>query len=286
MMMNDSRDIRHRYLVVYFLIVAVLATLILVFFVLLPMRSERRSVQRDINRVESEMTALIKTSSQYPLEVQVDLAKAGNRELKDEWRILKERVDTFNGSTPFAEALSGRIDFKVALYDARTMLRERAARRNVRLPEDLGMQETIDDAEDTEVRLWQLATVIKLMEHSIDLGMPVIESIEPMRPGEYRVPMDEEILVREFPVKVAVRCPFDRLLAFVDKLLEQDSFFALRRFSVERVKKTEDDCLVMTAVCGGELFQDKLNGDEIMVNTEGGIRPQSNDVGVVEEARP
>lgn len=245
-----------------FMTVLILSTM--VFFFFLPLRRQYRGVKAEIARVKRDLFAYRRDPAGQPLRVQLGRGMARYEQLQRERVCLQARVDTFRAGSPLTQALSsdeeGRIDFKVALFDARQRLQQRASNREVSLPPDLGMEETIGADEHAETRLWQLAAIVKLVEQSIDLGIPIIEKIEPLRPVSYPVSEDEDVVVHEFPVRVIMSCPFEMLLAFIDDLLKEGHFFALRRFRAERRDKVGSAYLTVDAVCGGALLR-RSNGD-------------------------
>jgi len=270
MNMTNGVISRQRRVLGYTFFMTILILSVMVFFLFLPLRKQHRGVKAEIARVKRDLFAFRRDPEGQPLQVQLERGMVRYEQLQRERVYLQTRVDTFRAGSPLTQALSsdeeGRIDFKVALFDARQRLQQRASNKEVSLPPDLGMEDTIGADEHAETRLWQLAAIVKLMEQSIDLGIPIIERIEPIRPVSYPVSEDEDVVVCEFPVRVIMRCPFEMLLAFIDDLLKEEHFFALRRFRAERKDKVGSAYLMVDAVCGGALLRQSKGDIEL---TEG-----------------
>jgi len=269
---EETHVIRERREVLYILFGCVFIVFVMVFVFLLPLRSEREKVIKEAVRVNRELRAFRRVPREKSVYAQLEKAKRRNREFRMEWEELRARVDTFKGRSPLGDTLSaykeGRIDFKVALFNARESLMEKSADKKVVLPSDLGMDETIGTDEDAETRLWQLASVVELIEQAIELGIPVVEKIESIRPALHVLLEEENAVALEFPVRVTMRCPFDRMAGFLDALLKEGTFFALRRFRAERIEKDESKPLRIVAVCGAELFQLGKDMDAVIPDLE------------------
>jgi len=237
-----------------------LGCLLLVFVGLLPLQRRAAGLEQRIEQRERELADFRRQHCVPPLSQQLRRAVGRNSGLQRRWEWLRALVDTFKGQSPLAEGLSAdeqsRIDFKVALFEARTRLKEQAEARGVLpLPADLGMEEKIGTDEPAETRLWQLAAVVKLVEQGVALGIPEVEEVTPLPPLPHRLPEEEQTLCREFPVRITLRCPFRLLTVFLDTILQDGKFFAVRRFHAERVSVADEEPLRVTLVCGAQLFQ-------------------------------
>jgi hypothetical protein len=214
----------------------------------------RRGVENDI-----EQNALPHTDPEdESLHRRIGEQQVRRKQLLRDWEQLRARTDTFKGSSPLTHAVSteddARIDFKVALFEARGELHERAAAQGIMLPSDLGLDETIGAEEDAETRLWQLASVVRLMETCIDVGVPSIDSIEALPPRDFPLPESEGTIAKELPVKITMRCSTDVLADFLISVSGGGAFFALRGVSIERLCADETTMVRVVAICGAELF--------------------------------
>ncbi len=254
---NDVRTLRAQ--VVLTLVVCVVATGALWAFVLRPLQDEIRAYDNEILNVEEELAAFLVRMEDGGLAARLAEATARNRRLVAEWDALRERVDTFEGHNVLKETLptydDGRIDFKVALFNAREELLERAAEADVVLPEDLGVSETIGSEERAELRLWHLAATVRLVQLAIDAKLPALTHIEPGVPMALALDHDATQMAMEFPTRLVVRCSFKHLARFLDKLSREGSFYAVRKLHVERLGTHSSRMLEAEIVAGAILFQ-------------------------------
>lgn len=256
---RDKHSVHHERLLLSYMLggTAVFAVVLLLVF-LVPLRRERQQQETHIRQVERELLAIWRSRGHVPLHVQTDMARELNVRLKQEWRLLRTQVDTFRGQSPLAQALSsdeeGRIDFKVALFDARIRLAEMAAERNASLPADLGVPEKIATDEDAETRRWQLASVYRLLEVLLDVGVPAVESVEAIPPVVHMVRTDEDLEAQEYLVRLTVTCPFETLLPMIERLSGGEPFFAVRRFLSEKRDPSGSEGIRVALMCGGIRF--------------------------------
>jgi hypothetical protein len=227
------------------------------FGLLLPLERERATVAAAREAVAAERDALPGGRTRnVPLEHAQ--ARGERRRLEERWEALRARLNTFKSPPSFTRgataATETRIDFKVALFEARGLLSRKAEAGGVFLPALLGMDETIAAHEDAETRLWQLAAVVKLAERCIDIGVPGIESIEVLAPYDHVLAEEGLIYAREFPTRIRLACSFDETLQLLDTLLGEEAFFALRGFRAERLSKYRYEPLAATAVYSAQLF--------------------------------
>jgi len=195
-----------------------------------------------------------------------------HEELSREWERLRVKTDTFRGRSPLADSLSaseeGRIDFKVALFEARDRLQKQAAAGGVSLPRGLGMDEAIGTDERAETRFWQLASVVKLVEACIRHGVPVVGSIEILDPQTFPLLEEEGAVAIEFPVRLGLRCSYEALRALLRAFGEEGPFFVVREFSMEKEELDAAELLEAQLVCGAILYQLRGEGD-VMITAEG-----------------
>lgn len=226
---------------------------------------ENRDVLKEIALVDEELIEHRLAGETEDLPTLSASVQRTHAALQARWEALVKRVDTFgDGSTPWMPAESGteegRIDFKVALYNARTNLQTRAKETQMAVPMDLGMPETIAADEKAEARLLQLATVVGFMGRAIDLGVPAIERIDTLPAVVHLTDQDTAVpFAREFPIRVVMQCSFAKLFEVTEALLRQPrSFFALRRFYIRKATPNDQDEVVAEMVYSGLVF-DVLN---------------------------
>ena len=254
---SDVRNLRTQVLLILGGCVVVIG--LLWALVLQPMRDEERACRNEVRDLERELGTFQVRMEDGDLAGRLSSAAARNRRLMAEWARLRETVDTFRDRDAIREALptyeDGRIDFKVALFDAREQLVENAAKAGVSLPEDLGIPEAIGTAERAELRLWQLAATVRLVQLAIDARLPAISVIEPEAPVVLGLDDDTGHTTMEFPTRMVLRCSFRHLVRFLDRLSRQGSFYAVRKLRVERLGAPGSEMLEVDIVAGAFLFQ-------------------------------
>ncbi|MBL7076193.1 MAG: hypothetical protein ISS31_01865 [Kiritimatiellae bacterium] len=280
---NDVRALRTQ--VVLILVVCLVVTGALWAFVLNPLQEEIGACDEQILNVEDELAAFRVRMEDGGLSERLATATVRNRQLVAEWDYLRERMDTFRDYTDIRKALptydDGRIDFKVALFDAREQLLENAEAADVVLPEDLGVSETIGSEERAELRLWHLVATMRLVQLAIDARLPAIEHIESGVPLAFALNDDASQMAMEFPTRMVVRCSFKHLVRFLDMLSQQGSFYSIRKVRVERMGTHGARMLEAEIVAGAFLFELR-NG---VTEPHGDGEPETPEVGIPGSAR-
>jgi hypothetical protein len=246
------------------LLVAFLAFAALLIAIWSDIREQNRTVLDEIAAAEKELAAYRQAGEFEDLPTLSAAAQRTHAELQAQWEALVARVDTFPKTTPWLSTGTntteeGRIDFKIALYNARTNLQARARESQRAVPKDLGMPETIAADEPAESRLLQLATVVGFMERAIDLGVPTIERIDTLPAKVHFTSQDTAVpCAREFPIRIVMQCSFGKLLEVIQALQQPGSYFALRRFYIRKPTPSSKEPLHVEVVYAGEVF-DVLN---------------------------
>ncbi|MFT5122798.1 MAG: hypothetical protein ACI9TH_003629 [Kiritimatiellia bacterium] len=268
-------------LVVMTLIVAVLIGLILI----RPQVQRLTSLQHELEYIDEQASTHVPV---HP-EKQASLRSAHNthRQLQHDIEWLSTRFNSFSQMPPFlpdiGEQAGGRIDFKVALLEARDHLQAKAGTGHT-FPEQLGMPETIATDEKAESRLRQLAAIVKLVEQLQAIGVADIDRIQPLLPLTYPKGPGDEGIKREFPVQIRFECAYGELIQFLDSLLRPESFFTLRRLECEKLNSDASDQIRVTAVCGAGLVQDHL--PEPLAQIDAAPPAANNDVQTVPAVAP
>ena len=176
-----------------------------------------------------------------------------NLRLRREWRRMRDRTMTFRDGSPLGEELpsteQGRINFKVALIDAREQLVARAREAGTRLPERLGIEETIGEEEDPETRLWQLASMVQLVDNCMHVGVPEITSVSTMPPLTVHDGDAGHAALYEYPTQARMNGTFETAVRFLESLRRHGRFFALRGFQFEIPQRAAESSLQILAVC-------------------------------------
>ena len=227
-----------------------------------PLQRRRSDLRERINQMDSRIESYIDLSGEQPLARQVAEAQRRNGALANEWQRLKSRVRTFDKDARLADILAsseeGRIDYKVALYDARQRVSKRAGLENVAVPPSLGMKETIDTDEVMESKLWQLASNVKLVEQIIDSRPDVVESIDVLNPIVFSLTPIKDSYMLLYPLKMRIVGTYASLLSLSTKLESDNSFYAPQRMLVERLKPGAPGELGIESVYSAIQFRNEL----------------------------
>ncbi|MFP6907029.1 MAG: hypothetical protein VCG02_17545 [Verrucomicrobiota bacterium] len=214
------------------------------------------SIQHDLKNVDAQAQFLVQGHANKQDRLREE--RNTHRQLQHDLALLHKRFNSFTSMPSFLADIDqqsgGRIDFKVALLEAREYLQARAGEDRT-FPEQLGMADTIATDEKAESRLRQLAAIVKLVEQVQNLGVSHIDHIQPLLPLSYPQRQDDESLTREFPVQIRFVCAYGEMIRFLDSLQRSDRFFTLRRLQCEKLKGDGSDRIRVTAVCGAGLVQ-------------------------------
>jgi len=162
---------------------------------------------------------------------------------------------------------AARIDFKVALFNAREKLVQRAKETGTKLPtakEDdtsspsaIGISESIGTDEDTTVRLLQLAAVQKLVGFALDLKVQEITEIEAMKPEPVPVTEMGEKYLDQYPVRLKMRCSLTAFVQFLAQVIQAQHFFTIANVFAEKTSKEDPDLLDVTVVLNALILKEK-----------------------------
>lgn len=153
-----------------------------------------------------------------------------------EWRDRRQQIRTPRMRDALSDMLSysveGRIDFKVALFDARQRLARMARDNDVSLPLDLGIPDTIGTDEVAEMRLGQLAATVLLLEQFIAHGIPRVEQVRVLSPVVVPIQDADYSALIFYPIYVRLTAPYERIADWLNTTSPDRAFFALHRFSM------------------------------------------------------
>ncbi len=230
---------------------------------------ETRRVNDDLVAARMAIRARKQQYVQRSLANQIAEAEQRNQQLEQAWEQHRLQVDTFHGMLPervrVAAGEDARIDFKVALFNARETLQALAQESGVKLTDDLGIAETIATEDDTETRLWELGAVIRLVELLISSGVATIDTIEALPPFVYAEVPDENEHTLAFPVRVSLQCSYAQLYPLLSVLSREECFYAISQCDISR-PTTDSNHLRVQLVCSALRF---LVGSADTPETEG-----------------
>lgn len=232
--------------------------LALAFGVARPLRLERDAMIARTAALNEQMANDERAGEGLSLAERLTREKRAHTRLTEEWEQQTQHIRTFPDGALLTQVLSttieGRIDFKVALFEARQRLGQKAAERGVRLPPDLGIPDTIGADEDAELRLGQLAATVRILEHLIHLNVPSIEHVRALPPEILAVKDSRYRSVVFYPVRVRLLCSHEQLTKTLQTLSEGQPFFSLRRVHAMSLFPDEIDELMVRAEWGAVVF--------------------------------
>lgn len=216
-------------------------------------------LEGEIRNVSLKLAGYGRGPGQPPMWAQLAAARREEGRLLLEWAQASTYLDTFKGERDVLrmraeDQAPDHIDFKVALFDARRNLIGRARKHRVALPHDLGIDEAVDSGKDARALMLQLASVEKLGRLLVDLKVPAIEVIEPLPPRVHGTAANGGEFMREYPVRVQMRCRHSDVRALVLAASDSASFFAFRQLRMEKISMEERDLLAVSAVLSALVF--------------------------------
>jgi len=238
-----------------------LGTVVFILLVVLlgvyPLRQEARRADARIRENHGVMDSFRRTSDTDPLNVRLMREQSALTRLEAEWD-RKRSLKTFRRGGAMSEIVStsieGRIDFKVALFEARQRIAGKAAEKGFSMPADLGIPETIAADEDTERRLSQLAASVLLLEKCMEAGVTVVERVQALSPHAVTVQDEEYSRVTFYPVFVQFIASYETVLGLMDLLSDREAFFSLRHFHIASLSPDDPDRVRVRAEWAGLVF--------------------------------
>ncbi len=153
-----------------------------------------------------------------------------------EWEILEPRIQQFRQKSLaeiFPRNPEGRIDFKIAIIEARQLLLKLSQEHVTVLPPHLGIPDTIAESEQADIRQGQLTATLRILVKCIRLDIPEIlqvQSLPPMRHPRHGEGASELMV---YPVYVVFESSYEGLARLLHEIQNKELFFALQHLHVE-----------------------------------------------------
>ncbi len=236
--------------------VAVALGLALLFGVWLPRRTNFKALKKQANVVSAQLTEASRYCSVTEMQRHIAQEQAAESQLHVEMAYWIERRNTFSCSldTPPLPTHQdeGRIDFKIALFNARTNLLALAVSKNARIPLTLGIDETLSASTRVETARSQLSATVRLVQRVLETGIQVIDRIQPLTPRMKTLQNDTFSRLREYPIALDVQGSFEQCMELLSLLADSDNGYALQHLSLEKTANQIDNTtlslrLVVTA---------------------------------------
>jgi len=227
-----------------------------------PLRARSTALARSTAEAAAQLAPYETATGEIAVRSEVAAEQAHRSALQIAWAQATTYLATFKKNKEIARVLTegepDHIDFKVALFDARRLLVRKARRNRVVLPPDLGIDEAVDSAKDPRGLMLQLASVEKLARLLVALQIPRIKRIEPLPPEIHTLGEGPDVHMREYPIRLEIRCDYAALRKLITAVSEAEHFFAVRRLRAEKAELAEPDLLDVSAVFGALVFRKDL----------------------------
>ncbi|MCC5845077.1 MAG: hypothetical protein JJU05_12575 [Verrucomicrobia bacterium] len=151
-----------------------------------------------------------------------------------EWGALEPRVQQFRQKSLaeiFPRNPEGRIDFKIAIIEARQLLLKLSQEHVTVLPPHLGIPDTIAESEQAEIRQGQLTATLRILVKCIRMDIPEILQVQSLPPVLY--PREGGAAMMVYPVYVVFESSYEALARLLHEIQNKELFFALQHLHVE-----------------------------------------------------
>jgi len=233
-----------------------------------------RTIDRSIAAAQANVDA-----RRERVEAETSVLRATRQQLETRLAVWRQELAPLENDSVLASGVNsveGRIDFKVALFETRQRLRERAEQNELWIPDNIGLSDTIAEGDNTETRLWQLAAVAHMIDGALSVELPSIDYLKPLT-STYSV-RGNSLVYNEYPVEFSVLCSYRDWLNLHEHFATERPYLALRRLSVEVDQPYPSTMLSVQAVYGGARL------DEPTVNETG--LPDATEANATPEPRP
>jgi len=245
-------------------VVCVLVVALELIFAAYPLRRDKLRIADELADVNAGISSFQAKAGARPIEERLEAARTANARMKSAWDRLKWRVSTFGEQEKLADILAsseeGRIDYKVALFDARQWIEYQSRNNDTTFPPDLGMKEAVGTDEVMESKLWQLAANVSLAEVVISSGIESVEAIAVLEPVLRSLTIGEHPYLTLYPVEVQMRGSYSDLLKFMRNISGEERFFVPLRLLVENVDPSRPDQLTIRTACAALVLKKELPG--------------------------
>jgi len=220
-----------------------LVIFLLWFFLLLPQTRKRQQLKV---RVE-EATRQLQRNNYLLGEdlLRAKLARENERyqELDRIWAKVPGRLSVFSPEEHKQAETVGHIDFKVALYQVRQRLQQKARTVGVSLPDTLGMSDAVTGDEKARRLMLQLRGIEKIVDLAMDLGIQRIQSVAPQPVMERTVGPLAQVFLEEYPIKLAFRGSTENLYDLIRAFFQPANAFSVKQLKIEREPTVEPDAI-------------------------------------------
>lgn len=247
-------NVSERQQVVIIIALAGMVLFALAFFILAPINMRRHRLEKENNAKTDQLTREGYPLGEEPLIKQRVAEEQRKRELLMHWQTVTNRLAAFPETASVSTATIEHIDYKVALFDVENRLRDRADDLGIKIPRDLGLNDTLRSNEDARGRMLQLRAEEKVLDLLLDLKTGTIRSVEPLVPILHGVGPRNEVFLEEYPVLVDCQCGLDNVLTLLRALKTRAPTLVVRRMRIKRLPGEQPDQLELSAVLSALVF--------------------------------
>jgi hypothetical protein len=151
-----------------------------------------------------------------------------------EWETLEPRIQQFRQKSLaeiFPRNPEGRIDFKIAIIEARQLLLKLSQEHVTVLPPHLGIPDTIAESEQADIRQGQLTATLRILVKCIRMDIPEILQVQSLPPVLY--PREGGASLMIYPVYVVFESSYEGMARLLHEIQNKELFFALNHLHVE-----------------------------------------------------
>ena len=247
-------DVSERQQVVIIIVVAGMVLFSLAFFILAPLNMRRHQLERENLAKTEQLTREGYPLGEEPLIQQRAAENQRKREFLKYWQDATNRLDAFPDMASTTTGTIEHIDYKVELFDVENHLRDRARQLGIKIPGDLGLDDTLRSNEDARTRTLQLRAVKKLVDLLLDLKTGTIKSVEPLEPFLHSAGANKEVFMEEYPVLLHCQSGLANVLTLLRALKTIDHTLVVRRLRIQRMPGDSAEQLELNAVLSALVF--------------------------------
>lgn len=213
-----------------------LITLATLLGVIHPLWREQQRITRDWKKAQDIVDSFTPENDEKPIAQRLAIEQRRFDQLQQYWDQILPRIQQYRNQTlsrMVSRSFEGRIDFKIALFEARQRLEDLASQHQTLLPPNLGISATIGADEQAETRLGQLAATLLLLETCMRLDIPIVYQVRALPP--HHIPLESEPFpaISLFPVFLELDANFDQWTSLCQDLQESQTLFVLKHLQLE-----------------------------------------------------
>lgn len=153
-----------------------------------------------------------------------------------EWEGLEPRIGQFREKSIaeiFPRNPEGRIDFKIAIIEARQLLQKLSQEHITVLPPQLGIPDSIAESEHADIRQGQLTATLRILVKCIRLDIPEIIRVQSLPPIRHPRIGESGADMLVYPIYMVFESPYETLARLLHEIHNKDLLFSLQHLHLE-----------------------------------------------------